>query len=205
MHPPEIARELRIMILSEKIAPGARLTEQTLADELGVSRTPLREALRVLEAEGLIESVPNRGMFSIGFSRGDAADLFAMRADTEARAVRWAIERFYPQELEDIELAFDYLKYYTERRDTERLRELDTAFHDSIAMAAHDRILFTHIKSYREYLKYSKHTKPTEEDMIDQILMEHTQITDAVLNLSPEDAAAAMRNHIEAAAIRALR
>ena len=87
-------------ILTGKYRPGQKLTEQNLCKEYGVSRTPIREALRQLETDGLVENILNRGSFVIGLSRQDFEDMFELRKAYEIQAVRWAIERITEEEMD---------------------------------------------------------------------------------------------------------
>ncbi|MBQ1401485.1 MAG: GntR family transcriptional regulator, partial [Firmicutes bacterium] len=80
-------------ILMGKLKEGEKLTEQRLCDEYSVSRTPVREALRQLEINGLVENIPNRGSFVVGMSERDIRDIFDLRMVNEVQAVRWAIQR----------------------------------------------------------------------------------------------------------------
>ena len=85
--------QLRKDILTEEIGTGLKLTEQELCNVYRVSRTPIREALRQLEIEGLVEIIPNRGAFAVGLSARDLADIYMLRREHEVLAVGWAIER----------------------------------------------------------------------------------------------------------------
>ena len=88
-----IFTELRSAILRGRLRPGEKVSEQQVCDKFGLSRTPVREAFRQLELEGLIETIPNRGAFVVGLTQRDLADLFEMRKAYEILAVKWAIER----------------------------------------------------------------------------------------------------------------
>ena len=92
--------ELRSAILRGKLRPGEKLSEQQVCDKFGLSRTPVREAFRQLEVEGLIETIPNRGAFVVGLSKRDIEDLYEMRKAYEILAVKWAIERITKEEME---------------------------------------------------------------------------------------------------------
>ena len=84
----DLVGKLRIEILTERIIPGEKLTEQTICGQFGVSRTPVREALKNLEAEGLVEIIPNRGAFVVGLSKDDIRDIYIIRMQNEMQAVR---------------------------------------------------------------------------------------------------------------------
>ena len=92
--------ELQTGILSGAMPDGSKLTEQTICKQYNVSRTPVREAFRQLEADGLIENIPNRGAFVTGLTRRDISDLFDLRALFEVQAVEWAIKRMTSEDIE---------------------------------------------------------------------------------------------------------
>ena len=89
-------------ILTGKLRPGQKLTEQQLCKEYEVSRTPVREALRQLEMDGLVENILNRGAFVIGMSEQDYEDMFELRKAYEIQAVKWAIERITDEEMDTL-------------------------------------------------------------------------------------------------------
>ena len=92
--------ELQKDILSGNLPDGSKLTEQTICKRYNVSRTPVREAFRQLEADGLIENIPNRGAFVTGLTRRDISDLFDLRILFEVQAVEWAIKRMSSEEID---------------------------------------------------------------------------------------------------------
>ena len=108
-------------ILTGDIRPGEKLTEQRICDRYKVSRTPVREALRQLEKESLIENIPNRGAFVIGFTNQDIIDMFELRSTYEVQAVRWAVERITDDEMEALEETFEFMEFYTMKKDIEKM------------------------------------------------------------------------------------
>jgi DNA-binding GntR family transcriptional regulator len=201
----ELVDTLREEILGEQRKPGAKLTEEEIAADFGMSRTPVRDAIRQLAQENLVELIPNRGAFVIGFSRGDVSDLFDLRRDAEVLAIRWAVDRFYKEELDRFEEIYEELRFYTERADLKKLREIDTNFHNVIYEACHSRILTRTLFSYRLYLNLSAHTKNDRREHMADVYQEHSAIFEAFVNRSPDEAAEAMRTHMENAKTRALR
>jgi DNA-binding GntR family transcriptional regulator len=200
-----LADRIREDILSEQIKPGAKLTEEELTASFGVSRTPVRDAIRRLAFESLVEVIPNRGAFVIGFSRGDVSDLYDLRRNAEEQAVSWAVQRFYKEELDKLEETYEQMEFYTKRSDLKKLRELNEAFHATIYEAAHNRILSRNLRTYNVYLTKSTHTKRFRREHIEDIFSEHEAIFEAFVNRAPDEAAEAMHTHIEKAKARALR
>jgi len=193
----DLVGKLRIEILTERIHPGEKLTEQTICGQFGVSRTPVREALKNLEAEGLIEIIPNRGAFAIGLSKDDIRDLYAIRMHNEMQAVRWAIERRTKEEMESIEESLDFMRFYTERNDAKRMRSINTGFHKRIAAASHNRILAESLARIQDYTHYSLRVLPYRETDLSVILREHKAIFSGFKSNDPEAGAMAMKKHIE--------
>jgi len=193
----DLVGKLRVEILTERIHPGEKLTEQTICLQFGVSRTPVREALRNLEAEGLIEIIPNRGAFAIGLSKDDIRDLYAIRTQNEMQAVRWAIERRTKEEMESIEESLDFMRFYTERNDANRMRSINSGFHKRIAIASHNRILAESLARIQEYMRYSLRVLPYLKTDLAVILKEHKTIFSAFKSNDAEAGAIAMKKHIE--------
>jgi len=193
----DLVGKLRIEILSERIRPGEKLTEQTVCGQFGVSRTPVREALKNLEAEGLVEIIPNRGAFVVGLSKDDIRDLFAIRIQNEMQAVRWAIERRTEEEMESIEESLDFMRFYTERNDAVRMRSINTGFHKRIAAASHNRILAESLARIQDYTRYSMRVTPYRESDLAVILKEHKAVFSAFKSNDMDAGAMAMKKHIE--------
>lgn len=141
-------------ILTGKLKPGEKLTEQNLCRLYGVSRTPVREALRQLEADGLVENILNRGAFVIGMTEQDYEDMFELRKVYEIQAVKWAIERITEEEMDKLEETFEFMEFYTLRNDIEKMLTINTGFHQVIYEASHNRMLLKMLSSYQSFLKY---------------------------------------------------
>ncbi|MDR1067946.1 MAG: GntR family transcriptional regulator [Clostridiales Family XIII bacterium] len=193
---------LRRDILREKIQSGGKLTEREICETYNVSRTPVREALRDLKNEGLIELLPNKGAYVCGFTVSDMRDLFALRGILEAQCVRWAIERITSDELEALEQKYEFLDLYTRRGDTAKLRNLDAEFHGIIYEASQSRLLTETLRLFRKYIKDSAHVKAGRSADIQDVFAEHAAIFEAFIAQDSEEGAHAMREHIRNAAKR---
>jgi len=193
----DLVSKLRIEILTERMRPGEKLTEQAICGQFGVSRTPVREALKNLESEGLVEMVPNRGAFVVGLSAEDIRDLYAIRMQNEMQAIRWAIERRTKEEMESIEESLDFMRFYTERGDAKRMRSINAGFHKRIAAASHNRIIADSLSKIQDYTRYSLRVLPYREADLAVILREHKAIFSAFKAKDPEAGALAMKKHIE--------
>ncbi|MDR0852921.1 MAG: GntR family transcriptional regulator [Clostridiales Family XIII bacterium] len=192
----DLAEKIRIEILSERLIPGTKLTETALAEDYGVSRTPIREALKNLEAEGLIEMIPNRGAFVVGLSEDDIRDLYSLRRSCECRATKWAINRRTDEEFDHISESFEFMVFYTSRGDGKRMRSINAGFHHRIATASHSRMLIGMIEQFQEYIRYSAKVLPYKQEDLPIILAEHKAIYDAFVENDADAGERAMREHI---------
>lgn len=139
--PTSVAERLRELIIEGEIAAGARLNERALCDRLGVSRTPLREAFRLLAAEGLVELTPNRGAQVVALSDDDIRESFEVMSALEALAGELACRRITPGEIAEIKaLTFEMLACHA-RRDLPAYYRINRAIHDRINDAARNHLL----------------------------------------------------------------
>lgn len=184
-------------ILTGRLAPGQKLTEQDLCREYSVSRTPVREALKQLEADGLVENILNRGAFVIGMSARDYSDLFELRKIGEVQAVRWAIERISEEEMDTLEETFEFMEFYTLRNDIDKMLTINTGFHQVIYEASHNRMLQKQLTSYQNFLKYKGSGEVYDDDYLTTVLEEHRAIFKAFTDKDAEAGALAMDIHIE--------
>jgi DNA-binding GntR family transcriptional regulator len=199
----DLASKIRIEILAEQLKNGEKITEQTMSERYGVSRTPVREALKNLEAEGLIVMIPNRGAFVSGLTADDLRDLYTLRVVYETQAIRWAACRATAEETEAIEESLDFMAFYTERGDAKRMRAINAGFHKRIAEASHNRILIENISRVQDYIRYTVRVPSYNESLLAELLEEHRQIAAAFRAHDQESAAEAMRRHIENSLLRA--
>ena len=190
--------QLQTDILTGVIKSGEKLTEQKICEKYNVSRTPVREALRQLEMDGLVESIPNRGTFVIGFSAQDIEDMYQLRKIYEVQAVRWAIERISKDELDQLEETFEFMEFYTMKHDREKMLNINTYFHQLIYRASHNRMLQHLLASYQVYLRHiRKVTQPNTDEYLATVLEEHRAIFEAFKNRDIEAGAKAMEIHMD--------
>jgi DNA-binding GntR family transcriptional regulator len=200
----DLFSKLREDILSECLRPGEKLSEQRVCGIYGVSRTPVREALSRLAAEGLVEMIPNRGAFVTGFSPGDMDDIFTLRGICELQAVRWAIERITDGRLEEFDEMMDFMEFYTKKGDIKKLTEINANFHQLIYSSSECRMLANLLSSYQTYIRHSRLTRAYGEAELPAILEEHRLIVEAFRAGDAEAGERAMRAHIENSRLRAI-
>lgn len=186
-------------ILTGEMKPGQKIVEQELCKKYGVSRTPIREALRQLEADGLVENILNRGAFVIGMSEQDYEDMFELRKAYEIQAVKWAIERITGEEMERLEETFEFMEFYTMRNDIEKMLIINTGFHRVIYEASKNRMLQKLLSSYQNFLKYKGSEAVQDENYLPTVLEEHRAIFKAFKDKDPKEGALAMEIHINRA------
>ncbi|MBR5229817.1 MAG: GntR family transcriptional regulator [Firmicutes bacterium] len=201
----EIADVVRERILKGEYEIGEKIKENQIATELRVSRTPIREAFKLLENEGLIDYIPNRGCFAKGFTRQDVEDIYAVREALEELAVCWAVERITPEEVSALEEECDLMEFYTKKKDRKKVLELNSSFHDIIYTSARSRFLAQVLRSYKEYIDKTRKVIFYEQSYLEAILAEHRLILEAISERDKAKAIAAMRGHLDASQSRAER
>jgi DNA-binding GntR family transcriptional regulator len=139
----QVAARLRQMLVESRIAPGAKLNERELAEVLNVSRTPLREAIKMLAAEGLVELLPNRGAIAVELTEADVLNTFEVMAGLEGQSGELAAQRITDAELAEIQaLHFEMMAAYT-RNDLSGYYRLNAQIHNAINAAAKNPVLTT--------------------------------------------------------------
>ena len=192
----EIADVVRERILKGEYEIGEKIKENQIATELRVSRTPIREAFKILENEGLIDYVPNRGCFAKGFTKQDVEDIYAVREALEALALNWAVDRITEKEIAALEEQCDLMEFYTKKKDRKKVLEMNSSFHDIIYASARSRFLAQVLRSYKEYIDKTRKSIFYEQSYLESILVEHRAILDAIKDRDKERAAAAMTKHL---------
>lgn len=192
----DVRNHLRNQIFDGTLQPGDRIVESRLARELGISQTPVREALRELEQMGLVVSYPNRGSSVRKIEPKDAAEMYSLRAHLEAMAVARAIERMTDDDLDTLDGFIDGMLEAAEEGDAERLTELDTGFHEFILTCAdHDLLLRTW--QGISPLNWTMMTVIRLKDRnLNELAERHRPVVDALRNRDIAAADAAIRDHV---------
>ena len=148
-----VFNQIREAILSGKYKSGEELRESTIGHELGVSRTPVREALRQLELEGLVKIVPNKGAQVINLSVKDIKDIYAIRSHLEGLCARWACENITTEQIDALEEIVYLSDFHTSKNHYEQMLELDNKFHDIIYEASASKMLRHLLKDFHHYVQ----------------------------------------------------
>ena len=191
-----VFKTLREAILKGDLAPGERLMEIKLANQLGVSRTPIREAIRKLELEGLVVMVPRKGAEVAKITEKDLREVLEVRASLEELAISLACERITDEKIAELKDALEQFRTVIKGKDVTKIAQMDVAFHDVIFEATQNARLVQMVNNLREqmyryrleYLKdFSTHSRLDEE---------HVKIFEAVSARDIERATALIREHI---------
>jgi DNA-binding GntR family transcriptional regulator len=211
----QVAERLRARIYAHELAPGAWIDEQHLADEFGISRTPMREALKVLAAEGLVVLKPRRGCYVAELSERDLDEIFPVLALLEGRVAEEATRylagleagagrlagadnsrRPANPDFVRLEAIHADLERYASANDADRFFEANQAFHNALQELAGNRWLSQLIDDTRKFLKLTRRDSLRLEGRLKQSLIEHRKILDAIKRRDTAAAALQMHNHI---------
>ncbi len=187
---------LKEAILTGKLEPKERLMEVKIADQLGVSRTPVREAIRKLELEGLVVMVPRKGAYVSDISYKDIVDTLELREALETFAVKLAIEKNTVKDIKILEeLNKDFQKAYKEK-DIEKMVEYDTDIHNEIFVLSNNSKLINFMDGLNEIMQRFRLIFFNETYNPERIAKEHEEIFRALKNKDVEKAQKAMKTHL---------
>ncbi len=194
----EIADIVRERILSGEYEIGEKIKESSIAQELNVSRTPIRDAFKTLEEEGLLDYLPNRGCFAKGFTKRDVADIYTVREALEEIAVTWACERITDEEIMKLEEQCELMEIYTRKKDAAKILAMNSTFHDIIYNSSRSRFLAQVLRSYKGYLDKARKSVFYKADFLEAIQDEHRALFEAIKDRDKEKALDAIHAHLEA-------
>ena len=184
-------------ILEGEYADGESLNEIKLSNELGVSRTPVREALMQLELEGLVENIPNKGAVVVGISEKDIKDIYAVRIRIEGLASRLSAENINEDELKALEKIVDLQEFYLGKNDVEQIWQLDGDFHRLIYESSRSKPLRSTLSSFHNYIKRARDMSVKAEGRAEKSVAEHKAILEAIRSGKGELAEQLTARHIE--------
>lgn len=187
--------ELERMILCGELAPGAKLTETTLATLLGVSRGPLREAFRMLEEAGLVRTEKNRGVFVRDIPIDEAIEIFDLRAAMEDLVGRRLAEHIAPAHLKEIRGLVDQMEQAVKAKDAPRYHLLNLSFHDRLVELAGNRKLTAIYRKLIKELSLFRRLNLADGWLMPVSVGEHRQIVKAIASGDPQAAGKAMFDH----------
>lgn len=192
-----VYEELKMQILTGKIVPGTRLMEVELAADMGVSRTPIREAIRKLEKEGLVTIEPRRGAYASQISVKDMVDILEVRQDMEGLAAYFASSRMTEEQMADLKRTSDSYNRAVAEGDMDSMIAYDTRFHRIIVESCNNNILVHMIEQLQELVLRFRYIYYDDFRRAENMLEEHRQILEAIRDGRAEDARAAADIHID--------
>lgn len=177
----EVAERLRQRIYAHELQPGTWIDEQKLAEQYGISRTPLREALKVLASEGLVELKPRRGCYVTEISRQDLDDIFPLIALLEGRCAAEAVKRAKAADLTALKAIHEKLEGAARDARVDAFFEANQEFHKKIQTLSGNRWLLSVIQDLRKVLKMSRLHSLSLEGRLQQSLEEHRAILASIV------------------------
>jgi DNA-binding GntR family transcriptional regulator len=186
---------IREMIVSLDLRPGAVIDERRLMQQLGIGRTPIREALRTLAQERLVEVYPRRGMFVTSVEIRDLASLAEVRSVLESSAARLAAERATDEDRDTVAALLDELERH-EELDQRELMALDERIHRQVYRAAHNQFLEASLEQYYVLALRIWYLALDQARELEQAVLDHREILEAIRDGDPDRAEQAMRRHV---------
>ncbi|MBC5995189.1 GntR family transcriptional regulator [Romboutsia ilealis] len=172
--------EIRNAIFENKLSPGDRLVENIIASSMGVSRTPVREALRQLEIEGLAVNIPRKGTLVKGISKEDAMEIYDLREVLEGLAVRLACLNISRREINYLKEVIEKMRITMSENNYEEYMKAHGEYNDIIMKASKNKMLLRQIEHVYEYLKSLRKVSLHHLDKRQDVLMEHVRIVNAI-------------------------
>ncbi|MBK5942641.1 MAG: GntR family transcriptional regulator [Halorhodospira halophila] len=192
----QVADLLRERIFRQELSPGDRVDELALAEELGVSRTPVREALKILDADGLVTLEPHRGCRVRELSQDDLAHLFPVMAVLEGLIARECVERIDQQAVDELFELHEQLEAAAADGDIDRYYEHNYRFHTRLQELCGNPYLQRVAAELRRILILARHRQLRTPGRLQASLGEHRQLMEAFRDRDPEAADACMKGHL---------
>ena len=192
----QVFDKIRSDILNGKYKRGEELVESSIGKELGISRTPVREAIRQLELEGLVQLVPNKGAFVTGISEKDVRDIYLIRARLEGLAARIAAKNITPELLDAMEETVVLSEYHAKKEHYEQVCEMDSKFHKLLYKASGSRILEHTLTDFHQYVQRVRMASIMKKRRMEKSNDEHDAILTAIREHDEEKAELVATRHI---------
>ena len=191
-----VFNKIREDILSGKYKEHEELKEVAIGEELGVSRTPVREAFRQLELEGLIQIVPNKGAYVTGITEKDVKDIYMIRSLLEGLCARWATEHITDEQMEEMEENVYLAKFHAQKGHYDQLAVLDNRFHEIMYEACNSKMLEHQLKDFHDYVLRVRKKTLANVNRGTKSNEEHEQIMEAIKSKDAEKAEMLANRHM---------
>jgi DNA-binding GntR family transcriptional regulator len=192
----DVTEVLRQAIIDGSLPAGAELNQAQIAEKLGISRGPVREALGQLEQEGLIRNVPYKGVYVTELTEKYIEELYSIRSALETFALSRSMERFTPQELEQLRRIIDKMRDMAQAQDAEQLVNLDLQFHQYIVELADHELLMNLWKLLQIGVRRCLHTRHQIYRSLDEVVGSHPALVEAIAARNTELASQILHDHI---------
>ena len=193
-----VFQKIRDNILDGTYREHDELRENTIGKELGVSRTPVREALRQLELEGLVTIIPNKGAYVTGITTKDVHDIYTVRSMLEGLCARWATEHITPEQIEQLE-EIVLLSEFHLKKDKDKVvqvSDLDGKFHHVLYEASNSRIMEHTLSDFHKYVKMARMLSVGAKNRAEKSIEEHKAILEAIKKGDADEAERLANLHI---------
>jgi phosphonate utilization transcriptional regulator len=191
-----VQQEIERAILSGEYEPGAKLTEASIADRLGISRGPIREAFRMLEEAGLVRTEKNRGVFVRSIPLDEAVEIFDLRAAMEELVGRQLAERIKPAELKEVRALVDAMERAAKEKDARSYHLMNLQFHNRLVELTGNRKLTALYRKLINELSLFRRINLSVESMLPASASEHRQIVKAIASGDSQAAGKALYEHV---------
>ena len=192
----EVVDRLRELITRGDLAPGARLNERVLTERFGISRTPLREAMKVLSSEGLIQLMPNRGAVVTTITRADVEDLCQVMGALEALGGDLACQRASDKDIAEIVELHRRMRAYHATEDLANYFELNQQIHQKIIDCAGNRVLSDSYRRVSVRVRRARYMANFSRARWNEAMAEHEQITEALTKRDSEQLKSLLSTHL---------
>jgi len=193
----EVYQSLRKSILHGKLEPGQHLIEEQLADQAGISRTPVREAFHKLERDELVIRLPKGGFAVRKFIREDVEEIFGIRSALESYAVYFATLHITPDKIAILEKKMKESEDALEKGEEDKVVQLHTEFHDLLYKSCKSKKLIEMINTFRDYFYRYRSALLHVENAVSYSHRDHRQMLEAMKKKSPKLAERLVRRHLE--------
>lgn len=175
-----VFHKIRDDILNGKYKQGEELREATIGEELGVSRTPVREAFRQLELEGLLKMIPNKGTYVTGITQKDVRDIYMIRSLLEGLCARWATENITPGQMRELEENVDLSEFHEYKGRYNQMAQLDNRFHEILYESCDSKMLEHLLRDFHQYVYRIRKLTLSSEKRGKASNHEHRDIMEAI-------------------------
>jgi len=192
----EAAKRIREMIRKGALKKGDRILEAPMCQAMGVSRTPLREALRILSSEGLIELIPNRGAYVAQPSIKDIGEMFYVMSILEGTCARVCVEKMDDEGLRRLDDLYRKLEQHCQAEDREKYMAVNHSFHSLVQELAGNKVLSEVINALRQKILLYRYRQIYQPNRLKESMQEHRDLQQAFRERNPEAAERFMQEHL---------